>query len=649
MRRDIQFLRGIAVLVVVLYHAGFTPTRNGFLGVDVFFVISGFLITTIILRGLDAATFSFTDFYLRRARRLLPALYCTLIFTTLLACHLLTQRQLGEYIHQLVGSITFSANMVLPFQVGYFEDAAETRPLLHIWSLSLEEQYYFLLPVLLLVVPSKNRRLFLWLAAIASFALCFFMVTHSLEYFGLSNQVTAGLAFFLFPTRAWELLAGSLLAWTMLRSPSLSIPPNLKRCALLVLIIVFGFTLDSVHPRTDALIAVIATTVMIVGRDDWLPENRLVHVVEKIGDWSYSLYLVHWPLFAFANIVYLGTVPTSISVLLVTVSLILAYMQFQYVEQRFRNGVLTAKVANLSFLVIASLVLLATPLFVFNANSPDHPQADGVNKDFRRGGWGLSSVCNQQDTFDLATPCRTSSQPRVAVWGDSFAMALVPGLLKDPKFSKSLVQLTKTNCAPIVSIAPISEKYSLPWASGCTRFNDGALEYINDSESIELVILSSRFKDYFEKPSARFLHNGNIVHHSEALATDQLMLTIALLKATGKKVLIVTPPPIPGFNIGECLTRQQRDLVILGRPNCNFTLAEASSFQKGVRSQLSLIQKSSPVELYSIDNIICDVNTCNSTIEGTYMYRDDAHLSVPGSELAVPKLGMSRHLGAEPS
>ena len=157
LRRDIQFLRGIAVLVVVIYHSRLGLLSQGYLGVDVFFVLSGFLITSLILKELENNTFSFSQFYLRRAKRLLPALYSTLLFTTLFSLIILTNKQWLNYLDQLIGALTFSANMVLPAQSGYFESASEGKPLLHIWSLSLEEQYYFFLPITLYLLPKKYR------------------------------------------------------------------------------------------------------------------------------------------------------------------------------------------------------------------------------------------------------------------------------------------------------------------------------------------------------------------------------------------------------------------------------------------------------------------------------------------------------------
>jgi len=157
LRQDIQFLRGIAVLFVVIYHSGLGILNEGYLGVDIFFVISGFLITKLILEKLAEDNFSFTDFYFRRAKRLLPALYSTLFFTTAIGVFFLTKSQWSDYLEQLLGALTFTANFVLPGQTGYFEQSSDGKPLLHIWSLSLEEQYYFILPLFLFLIPRKLR------------------------------------------------------------------------------------------------------------------------------------------------------------------------------------------------------------------------------------------------------------------------------------------------------------------------------------------------------------------------------------------------------------------------------------------------------------------------------------------------------------
>lgn len=245
-RFDIQFLRGIAVLLVVLYHANFVPISGGFLGVDVFFVISGFLITSVIVRDVDNRTFSFKKFYSRRAKRLLPATYSTLIFTSVLSYQFLTNSQWIDYIKQLVGSLTFSANMVLLFQTGYFDDSATNKPLLHMWSLSLEEQYYLILPLALFFLPKRWRTSFFTIGITTSIALCFVLI------FLNKDEI---IAFYTLPTRIWELLIGSLGAWLMLRHPSLNIPKNVKVTILMFMLFIAVLPFDNnTHPGIDAFL-----------------------------------------------------------------------------------------------------------------------------------------------------------------------------------------------------------------------------------------------------------------------------------------------------------------------------------------------------------------------------------------------------------
>lgn len=291
-RNDIQFLRGFAVLAVLFYHADIVPVLGGYLGVDIFFVISGYLITSIILRDIDNGTFSFSGFYLRRAKRLLPAAYSTLIFATLLSYAFLTAPQWDDYIKQLIGTVTFTANLILPFQTGYFESAAQGKPLLHAWSLSVEEQYYLAIPLLLCLTPSKWRGWALLVGAIISLIACLAFISVPFTYWRLPTIDSKMMGFFSLPTRAWEMLVGSLLAWKS-RKSILSIPRKYKFAALFLVIVVTCFPIDSIHPRGDAVLVVIATAILLAGEKDWLPTNKVTRAMAKVGDFSYSLYLVH--------------------------------------------------------------------------------------------------------------------------------------------------------------------------------------------------------------------------------------------------------------------------------------------------------------------------------------------------------------------
>lgn len=205
-RVDIQALRGLAVLLVVFYHAKIGDLAAGYLGVDIFFVISGFLITTLVASGIDRGTFRLRDFYFRRAKRLLPAAYVTFAVTAVLAPWVLNQQELRDFAAQMVGAVTFTGNIVLWQQTGYFSGAAHLKPLLHVWSLAIEEQYYFLLPAALLFIKPTR-----WLAgavilAALSFGLCI-----------VGEMLAPSPTFYLLPSRVWELLIGSIGALWVLR------------------------------------------------------------------------------------------------------------------------------------------------------------------------------------------------------------------------------------------------------------------------------------------------------------------------------------------------------------------------------------------------------------------------------------------------
>jgi peptidoglycan/LPS O-acetylase OafA/YrhL len=643
MRRDIQFLRGVAVLFVVLFHAGVGFLANGYLGVDIFFVISGFLITKIILKGLEDKTFSFYSFYLRRAKRLLPALYCTLIVTTIIAYKFLTLRQWDDYIAQLIGSITFTANMVLPFQTGYFEGASEAKLLLHIWSLSLEEQYYFFLPLFLFLIPRNWQKWCLSLSLISSLFLCLYLVSFPFSYWRLPGD-SAEWAFYLFPSRAWELLMGSLSAWIMHKHPSFSLSRYVKLIAAVGLFFIVSISVDAIHPRGGALITVVLTSLIVLGRDDWLPNYLPIRMVEKVGDWSYSLYLVHWPILAFATIAFLGNVPATLKISLAAFSIFLAYLQYRFVEERFRHGFKNREVSTYRLALISTMVVALLPLPMVVSSSIGERS---VRQDFDflyRANYGLGEFCEQGAYLLLSDRCMTSKNPKIAVWGDSYAMHLVPGLLKNKNIENSLVQITKSACAPILGLARVTKEYSESWAKGCNNYNSDSIEYIANSKSIKYVIMSSPLTHYFEDVGQRWLFGEEVIQPDFELAMAQFISTIEALQKSGKIPILVSPPPRVNFNIGDCLERETFDVVSLGREDCNFSRLAYEEKRKEVIAALLKVQISTNVEVLWIDDLTCDQELCKSKIDDVYLYRDGGHLSYAGSELLIQKFRAFREM-----
>jgi len=628
MRTDIQFMRGLAVLLVVCFHADISFFSYGYLGVDVFFVISGFLITGIILKDLYANTFSFSLFYLRRAKRLLPALYSTLFFTSFFCLFFLSSQQWSEYIDQLIGAITFSANMVLPTQIGYFDGNAESKPLLHIWSLSLEEQYYFFLPLVLFLIPAKLHLKMILLLAGLSLFWCMLWVSNPEEQapilWRISDSNKLDWAFYLLPTRAWELLVGSLCAWYMLNKPDINIPKKVKYLAFTAIIFASMIEIDSIHPRGDAFVVVLATALILLGKDNWLPKWFITRWIKIIGDSSYSIYLVHWPLFVFAYLGYVEQVPFVIKIVLIFASLGLGFLQYRYVETPFRLQQHRHVQINWKTIIIYSLGIIAIPIAAAQINL----NSNEVNySKIRQANIGLSVHCTQR--LANAAPhkeCYSGDNANIVVWGDSYAMHLIPGI---KTINPNIIQITKNACGPFIGLSH-TNGYSLEWAKKCIRFNNDAMNFILNSEQIKTVILSSSLHQYFNSVNKSYLLLNEEIEEMPHYLIDAAIKTIKQLQASGKKVIFVSPPPRSGFNIGECSERKARGLVTF-KNSCDIKFSSYILHDHQSISFLDEVAAQTDIKIIRLDNYLCSKEICKSFINDTILYRDNGHLTITGS------------------
>ena len=632
-RTDIQVLRGFAVLIVLFYHSKIGLFSVGYLGVDIFFVISGFLITKLIKNSIDCGNFRLSDFYLRRAKRLLPAAYVTFLITALLAPVLLTRSEMADFKTQMIGAVSFTANIVLWQQSGYFEGAGELKPLLHTWSLAIEEQYYLLLPASLIFMP---RRFWLAGAVVVFFISLLFCIVQS----GTTTT------FYLFHTRAWELTTGSIGALMIISKQLRWLLKIVFWPAMLVVIILPFVPIGSYHPGLGALLICLATLVLILRQHPFFFIGSIIFCLRRIGDMSYSLYLVHWPLFAFYNNVWFGETNgiqlTGARMGLIGLSFLFAYLLNRFVEVPFRRAEIQWPKGLLLLAVSSSLMLflITTYLSYGVKDAKDYEQIRRVN-------YGFGAACEFAMNFEPISECRNSDEPEILVWGDSFAMHLVPGILGIRATRPAIVQATRSVCGPLIGVAGYDgQVYDRNWGENCIRFNDSVIDYLKKTNSIKVVVLSSPFIQ-FVNPGKRLLKRDentdtyDMVDTGLAESVAGLKRTAEAIRAMSKRVVVIAPPPSINFDIGRCIERIDSKLPIFGvAQGC---MIDRNSYQKDSRNVLELmtiLPQQAAIDVINFDDYLCDRGLCKTYIDGIFIYRDRMHLSYEGSIFLSEKVSL---------
>lgn len=622
-RPDIDGLRAIAVIAVILYHADVTLVPGGYLGVDLFFVISGYLITALLARDIAAnGRVSLGSFYERRARRILPALLVVVIATLPFSAMWMLPSRLADYWLSVLAVMGFSSNVLFWFRTGYFMPAADQEPLLHTWSLAVEEQFYLLFPLLLWFLWRYGRRarlLSLMALFIGSLTLTNWMVGHA-----------PSANFYLLPSRAWELLAGALLA--LVTAPGAAIGSRIAReiaaATGLAAIFLSLFLLDESIPMPSvwALIPVSATVLIIAAADGTLTGRLLGSPVPRaIGLISYSAYLWHWPLFVFARLRYGEALVHGAIAAFVLATLCLATASYFLVERPMRKRGPDSPFSLRSFTFGTATVFVLLPLAAAVLPFlPQRPQTNMTATEIEAKvatNYGLSEVCEGAFTLDPA--CRTSDTPGVLVWGDSFAMHLVPALRVGA--TDGLIQMTKSVCIPALGISVVTPEYPAFWADGCIAFNDAVLEWLEKQNTIHTVVVSSPFGLVFNDVYQR---GGAVAKAPQPeLVADALRATAARVRAMGKSFVIVSPPPVTGEDLGQCLVQA----AFAQRPTdaCDFPVEGIHRLSRIVADFLDDL--SSDVPVVSLVSLICPDTQCITRQGDTFIYRDGGHLSIEGS------------------
>jgi peptidoglycan/LPS O-acetylase OafA/YrhL len=646
-RVDVQALRGLAVLLVVLYHARVPGLVAGYLGVDVFFVISGFLITGLIRRQLERGHFRFSDFYFRRAKRLLPAAYVTFLTTLVIAPFLLDGIVLRDFGLQMIGALTFTGNVVLWQQTGYFEGASALKPLLHVWSLAVEEQYYLILPALLVFTAPRHWLPGAVVISAGSLAVCI-----------VGGYQSPSATFYLLPARAWELALGSVGALIAPRSGLHRLAGLLFVPAVLALLAIPFFPLRAVHPALNTVAVCVSTLIVILRDHPVLNATMPARLLAKVGDFSYSLYLVHWPIFAFPRNAWVGlepALPGIVRLACVLVSMVSGYLLYRGVEAPVRRADLRLSRSLLVRAAAVTVLLLVTTVTIVTMRNTANLS------EMRRMNQGFGSACDHQS--GRMTPdrrCRNSDTPSILVWGDSMAMHLIPGLVATSGAS-GVVQATRSSCGPMLGVAWFGGG-SQPGADGsdprhpvrnraeaerCIEFNASVLDYLTTAPSVDVVILSGLIE--LEVAPANHLLQETGGHGDTAAGPDPviagLQRTVRAVRALGKRVVFVAPPPAADFNIGSCLERSLTGRLVFGAaPDCAVPIEAYQRRRSSVRSLLARLPEEVDLAVFSFEALLCGNTSCRTSMDATFLYRDDMHFSHDGSRAVAELVSLARTL-----
>lgn len=604
---EIDGLRAIAVVPVVLFHSGLPGFQGGYVGVDVFFVISGFLITGIIAADIAAGRFSIFNFYERRVRRIIPALMTVLIATLVAGIALFLPYQLASLARASLAAIAFVSNFWFWSHSGYFAGSAALEPLIHTWSLAVEEQFYLFFPVGMWLLHRWRLPLLpaVVIVLIASLGLAVVLV----------HRVPSA-AFYLLPTRTWELMIGAALSLG-------AVPPVRSRSIRELLCVgglaliawpVFTYTPETVFPGASALPPCLgAAAIILAGRDGGGLATRAVgsRPLVGIGLISYSLYLWHWPIFVFSRQVLLTeTLPKTAVACAITAALFLAWASWNWIEAPFRNRLRFPR--SRLFFATAAMAATACGTAAVSANGLPQRFAPEVLR-IAAGKDDIPPLVDRCLGLRGAQSCPVGAPgaPSFAIWGDSHAAAVGDGIGIAARRAGRAGVLYAFNGCPPGEGAP-SPTLPPPDQARCAERNHLILQKIAHDHRINTVVLVAFWGNYLSRVPGPLL-----------TALDG---SIALLQKSKHEVVIVAGAPAPGFDVPFVLA-QRRSRGAAAPP---FPAPAAS-----VDPRLNALARRHSVRILSLSDAFCRATECRLEIGGRPLFFDGNHVSGFANEALI--------------
>ena len=637
-RKEVDGLRSIAVLTVILYHANFSFFSGGYIGVDVFFVISGYLISSIIYKEILNAEFKFLSFYERRIRRIFPMIFTVLFVTIPIAFILYSPQELRNFFQSVFSTVTYSSNIYFWKKTGYFSQTIDSLPLIHTWSLAVEEQYYIIFPILF-VLTAKIGKWFInisfALLALISIILCF--------WFFQGNEMN----FFFMPMRAWELLAGAALSLQKKEYYNSSIKKGWIYDVLSILglaLILFAasfFDNNTVYPGPLTIIPIIGSVLLIYSMSNetivgkFLSNNIIVH----LGLLSYSAYLIHQPLFVFYRYINQTEIKTFEYLVLIVATFFLAHFSWKFIESPFRKKYIIST-KKIFLLALVCSVTVST-IAVIGHYYKGFPQR------FSNEQQSISNSIQVSPYRDLCHTGGVNFLPPYAacsffkdsitwaVFGDSHGVELSYALAKKlDKLNQGVIQLTSSGCQPAYLF-----NSNTP---GCTKWIRESMQYLQDNKKITNVVLVFRHSFYLfgdqlqvypniPNKAPVFINNSSPTSARE-IYWNSLERMVQLLRKSGKKVYLVDPIP----ELGKLLSKSIFNNNIFQATNIDSLGTNTNYYEE--RNQFIL----NKLDKINWDSNLIRIRPLNFLQDGNYLkiikgqkslYFDDNHLSLDGADL----------------
>ena len=664
-RPEIDGLRALAVVPVIFFHAGFQVFSGGFVGVDIFFVISGYLITSIILAEKQAGTFTLINFYERRVRRILPALFVVVITCIPVAWLLFLPEDMKSFSQSLIAVSTFTSNIYFWYTSGYFDAAAELKPLLHTWSLAVEEQYYIIFPIFLVLTWRLGKR---WIWIVSALVVIAIMSMTAAQWGSINNPEAA---FFLLPARSWELLIGALVACYDANSHT----TNQSQLAsfvglLLITLAVFAFDKKMPFPNLLALIPTIGAALVILYAKQKTIVGKLLGSKPFVGVGliSYSAYLWHQPLFVFAK--YGGVVEPGkwLFAAMIVAVMVLAYLTWKYVETPVRNReYLTRKQTffyGASYSCLLATVGSAGHLIDGFSYRFSDPFLDSINVATNPNTRQTICASNVGSYVKISDKCILGNKSAIAgaLVGDSLADALSLELGKslDQK-GLGFVNMSFISCPPILDLYRVD----LGNNHKCPEGNRETFSFLKENEKLRTIVLFSHWTAWLEGSNFDNGEGGIWINDSwidvvagnertkhfdkgtrKALVKTKYLEGIFKYIKTGKKIILIYPIPEVGWNarvyIGERMAMKERlPRFVLNDAEFSTSYALYKSRNKETIEVLDSVgEHSNLVRIYP-NRILCDTfisGRCVFRFNGKNLYSDNFHLSNAGARLLVDEI-----------